>query len=76
MPADQERRAIGRLIQEIDSLEAWRERTGRRIVVLFLTTFAVAACLLVWAATHAQTVVAPPGPRVHGVLHSPQDPTR
>jgi len=70
MPADQETRAIGRLIQEIDSIEACRNRTGRRIVALFLATFMAAAYLLVWAATHAQAVVAPPGPRVPGVLHS------
>ncbi|MGD0000851.1 MAG: hypothetical protein ABSE21_12200 [Bryobacteraceae bacterium] len=76
MPADQETRAIGRLIQEIDSIEAWRDRTGRRIVVLFLATFAAAACLLVWAAMHAQAVVAPPGPRVPGVLHSAKDSPR
>ncbi|MGD0577843.1 MAG: hypothetical protein ABSC08_02830 [Bryobacteraceae bacterium] len=76
MPADQETRAIWRLIQEVDSIDAWRDRTGRRIVVLFLATFAVAAGLLVWAATHAQTIVAPPGPRVHAVLHSAKEPAR
>ena len=76
MPADQETRAIRRLIQEIDSIEAWRDRTGRRIVVLFLATFMAAACLLVWAAMHAQAVVAPPGPRVPGVLHSAKDSPR
>jgi hypothetical protein len=45
-------------------------------VVLFLATFMAAACLLVWAAMHAQAVVAPPGPRVPGVLHSAKDSPR
>ena len=76
MQADLESRAIGRLIREIDSLDAWRDRTGRRILVLFLATFAGAACLLFWAATHAETPVRPPGPRVPGVLHSSKDPAR
>lgn len=75
-PADQETRAIWRLIQEVDSIDTWRDRTGRRIVALFLATFAAAACLLAWAATHAQSVVAPPGPKVPGVLHSAKDPVR
>jgi hypothetical protein len=76
MPADQETRAIWRLIHEIDSIDTWRDRTGRRIVVLFLATFAGAMGLLAWAAMHAQNVVAPPGPRVHSVLHSARDRVR
>jgi hypothetical protein len=76
MQADQETRAIWRLIREIDSIDAWRDRTGRRIVVLFLATFAGAVGLLTWAATHAQTMAAPPGPKVHGVLHSAKDAVR
>ena len=76
MPADQETRAIWRLIQEVNSIDTWRDRTGRRIVALFLATFAGAVCLLLWTVMHSQTVVAPPGPRVNGVLHSANGPMR
>ena len=67
-PADQETRAIRRLIAEVDSLDAWRNRTGRRIIVLFVGTFAGAVCLLFWTAMHSQPVVFPTGPRVRPVL--------
>ncbi|MGO9242331.1 MAG: hypothetical protein ACLQBJ_16130 [Bryobacteraceae bacterium] len=76
MPADQETRAIWRLIQEVDSIDTWRDRTGRRIVALFLATFAGAVCLLLWTVMDSRTIAAPPGPRVHGVLHSAKDPVR
>jgi hypothetical protein len=65
-----EARAVRRLIAEIDSLDAWRDRVGRWILALFFSTFAGALCLLVWAATHSESVVKPPGPRVPGVMHS------
>jgi len=68
--ADQEEGAIRRLVAEIDSLDAWRDRTGKRILVLFFSTFAGALCLLVWAVTHPENIVKTPGPRVPGVLHS------
>ena len=74
MQVDRETRAIWQLIHEVDSIDEWRDRTGRRIVALFLATFAAAACLLVWAATHTESIVRPPGPRVPGVLHSAKDP--
>ena len=76
MQADRETRAIWHLIREVDSIDAWRDRTGRRILALFLATFAGAACLLFWAATHTESIVAPPGPRVPGVLHSAKDAAR
>lgn len=66
----EEARAVRRLIAEIDSLDAWRDRVGRRILVLFFSTFAGALCLLVWAVTHTENVVRTPGPRVPGVMHS------
>jgi hypothetical protein len=65
-----EARAVRRLIAEIDSLDAWRDRVGRRILVLFFSTFAGALCLLLWAVTHSESIVRPPGPRVPGVMHS------
>ena len=76
MQVDRETRAIWHLIHEVNSIDAWRDRTGRRILALFMVTFAGAACLLFWAATHAETTVRPPGPRVPGVLHSATDPAR
>jgi hypothetical protein len=66
----EEEGAIRRLVAEIDSLDAWRDRVGRRILVVFFSTFAGALCLLAWAVTHAENVVKTPGPRVPGVLHS------
>jgi hypothetical protein len=68
--AGQEEGAIRRLITEIDSLDSWRDRVGKRILVLFFSTFAGAVCLLVWAVTHAENVVKTPGPRVPGVVHA------
>jgi hypothetical protein len=74
--ADREEGAIRRLITEIDSLDSWRDRVGKRILVLFFSTFAGALCLLVWAVTHTGNLVKPPGPRVPGVLHSARSGTR
>ena len=76
MSADREAGAIRRLIAEIDSIDAWRDRVGKRILVLFFSTFAGALCLLVWSVTHAQEIVKTPGPRVPGVMHSERAPTR
>ena len=74
--AGQEEGAIRRLIAEIDSLDTWRDRVGKRILVLFFSTFAGALCLLVWAVTHTESLVRTPGPRVPGVLHSERVGTR
>jgi hypothetical protein len=74
--ASEEAGAIRRLVAEIDSIDAWRDRVGRRILVLFFSTFAGALCLLVWTVTHAESVVKMPGPRVPGVLHSERAGTR
>jgi len=68
--AGEEEGAIRRLVAEIDSLDAWRDRVGKRILLLFFSTFAGALCLLVWAVTHTENVVKTPGPRMPGVLHS------
>lgn len=69
-----EERAMARLIAEIDSLDAWKNRVGRRVVYLFLGTFAAAMVLLVWAAKsaieHPPGPTQHPGPRVPGVLRS------
>lgn len=74
--AGEEEAAIRRLVAEIDSLDALRDRAGKRILVLFFSTFAGALCLLVWAVMHAENVVKTPGPRVPGVLHSERTGTR
>ncbi len=74
--ADQEEAAIRRLVAEIDSLDSWRDKLGKRILVLFFSTFAGALCLLVWAVTHAENIVSTPGPRVPGVLQSERSPAR
>jgi len=67
-PQDAEGRAIARLIAEIDSLDALRDRVGRRVVLLFFAIFIFAIGLLIYAVTHSERAVAPPGPRVPGVL--------
>lgn len=76
LAADREASAIRRLIAEIDAIDAWRDRVGKRILVLFFTTFLLALCLLFWSVTHAQNIVKTPGPRVPGVLHSERAPAR
>jgi hypothetical protein len=73
---ERESGAIRRLIAEIDSIDACRDRVGRRILLLFFATFACASCLLVWSVTHAQDIVKMPGPRVPGVMHSERAPVR
>lgn len=70
---DAESRAIDRLIAEIDAIDKWRDRVGRRIVAMFFGVFLAAVSLLFYAATHAQQRVDPPpdaGPRHPGVLRS------
>lgn len=69
---DEETRAVERLIAQIDSLDRWRDRTGRRVVWLFAVTFMAALGLLSWVALidgPPRTVAPPPGPRVPAVLH-------
>lgn len=56
-----ESRAIERLIAEIDSIDHWRDRVGRRIVAMFFGVFLLAVALLGWVATHSQQRVNPPG---------------
>jgi hypothetical protein len=73
---EHEEGAIRRLITEIDSLDSWRDRVGKRILVLFFSTFATALGLLVWAVTHTESLVKTPGPRVPGVFHSERSGTR
>jgi hypothetical protein len=68
--------AIQRLIAEIDSIDAWRDRVGKRILVLFFATFAGALGLLVWSVSHAQDIVKTPGPRVPSVIQSERAPVR
>ena len=61
--SDRESRAISNLIEEIDRLDAWRDRVGRRVIAAFLVTFAVALGLLVYVALYEGTPhVAPPPP--------------
>jgi hypothetical protein len=74
--AGQEQGAIQRLIDQIDSIDTWKDRIGRRIVILFVTTFVGALSLLVWSVSHAQDIVKTPGPRVPGVIRSERAPAR
>ncbi len=63
--------AVDKLIAEIDALDAWRERVGRRIIVLFAGAFAAALLLLFYIAAFEgppPELKAPPGPRVNPVL--------
>ncbi len=69
---DAESTAVAKLIAEINGLDDWRERVGRRIIALFLGTFACALALLCYIAMYEgrpAPVQATPGPRVPGVLH-------
>ena len=52
MPANSESRAIAKLIAQIDDLDALRDQVGRRVIALFLITFAGALTLLVYVALH------------------------
>lgn len=67
-----EARAVQRLIAQIDSIDAWRDRVGRRIVCLFLLTFAFAVGLLFWTVKQVHGnppgTQTPPGPQVPAVL--------
>jgi hypothetical protein len=69
-----EARAIERLIAEIDTLDQWRDRVGRRIIYLFACVFTFAIAMLIWVAKYArENPVVPlhhPGPQVQGVLRS------
>ncbi len=63
---------MARLIAQIDSIDAWRDRVGRRILALFLVTFAFAIGLLIWTVKQAQLnppqIQKPPGEQVPAVL--------
>lgn len=67
-----EARAVQRLIAEIDSIDAWRDRVGRRVMCLFLVTFAFAVGLLFWTVKQASDnppgTQRPEGPQVPAVL--------
>lgn len=45
-----ETRAVEKLIAQIDALDDWRNRPGRRIIALFAAVFLAALALLGWAA--------------------------
>jgi hypothetical protein len=70
----EERRAIERLIREIDTLDAWRDRVGWRVIYVFAGTFVAALALLVWTVTFAHPEVRgpkiPDGPRAPKVLQT------
>jgi hypothetical protein len=71
LPTDQESRAIERLIAEIDQLDTHRDRVGRRVILAFVCTFAIALSLLVYVALFGAPTrpsLRHPGPRVPGVL--------
>lgn len=74
MRTPNEEQAVRRLIAQIDSLDAWRDRIGWRVVYLFMGTFAVAITLLVWsvkyAVEHPPGPLDHPGPKVPGVMRS------
>ena len=67
-----EERAVARLIAQIDSIDAWRDRVGRRVMCLFLVTFVFAVGLLFWTVKQASDnppgTQTPPGPQVPAVL--------
>lgn len=73
---DPESAAVAKLISEINALDAWRERVGRRIIMLFLGTFAGALGLLFYIAAFEgapRELKTPPGPRVPPVLRGVRD---
>lgn len=73
LPTDQESRAIERLIAEIDQLDTYRDRVGRRVILAFIFTFAFALCLLVYVALYggpSRQDQHHPGPKLPGVLKS------
>ncbi|HEY3441766.1 MAG TPA: hypothetical protein VGK29_13465 [Paludibaculum sp.] len=59
MPPDPEARAIARLIAQINDLDALRDRVGRRVIAIFLVTFAAALTLLVYVALHGPPPTTP-----------------
>jgi len=67
-----EARAIARLIGQIDEIDRWRDRVGRRVLLLFLVTFAFAVGLLLWTVSDTRnnppSNLEHPGPRVPPVL--------
>lgn len=67
-----ESRAIRNLIAQIDEIDKWRDRVGRRIVGLFLCVFVFALSLLFYVVkyAHPQPRLRHPGPKVPGVLKS------
>ena len=69
---DAEEKAVANLIAEINSLDSWRDRVGRRIIALFLGTFAFAVGMLCYVAAYEGPSPIKPasGPKVHGVLQS------
>ena len=52
MPSNAEARAIAKLIAQIDDLDALRDQVGRRVIAIFLVTFAFALSLLVYVVLH------------------------
>ena len=71
MPSDSEARAIAKLIAQIDDLDALRDQVGRRVIALFMVTFAAALTLLVYVAMHDDPGIRPShqiGPRIQPVL--------
>ena len=69
---DAETRAVERLIAQIDALDQWRDRTGRRVIWLFGGTFLAAVSLLVWVAVFDGApgdLMPAAGPRAPAVLN-------
>ena len=69
--AEEERRAIERLIAQINSIDAGRSRIGRNVLFVFGVTFAAALSLLAWVALFAgppARVLKMDGPRAPAVL--------
>ncbi|MBI4891277.1 MAG: hypothetical protein HY821_11685 [Acidobacteria bacterium] len=67
-----EARAIEHLIAQIDSIDQWRDRVGRRVVCLFLLVFVAALTLLYWVARQGPpaSLKRPEGPRAPAVLQN------
>ncbi|GIU73382.1 MAG: hypothetical protein KatS3mg004_0469 [Bryobacteraceae bacterium] len=78
--AEEERRAIERLIAQINEIGRQRDCTGRNVLWIFAMTFAAALCLLAWVALFAgppSRVLRPDGPRAPAVLQkAPTAPAR
>lgn len=67
-----ESRAIQKLIAQIDDIDRWRDRVGRRVLALFLAVFCCAVGMLIYVVlyAHPPQQMRHPGPRVPGVLKS------